>query len=268
MVIQKLDMDKDRISTCIKKSLLYKTRVEYGNYTMNHVLGCSHGCKYPCYAFLLAKRFKKVNSYEEWIKPRIVENTIELLTHELPRLANRISSVHLCFTTDPFMYDRKDISQLSLESIKLINRFGLKCTTLTKGILPSELKQFSKKNEYGITLISLDETYRQNIEPGAAPYVDRIQSLRNLSEAGFYTWVSIEPYPTPNLVEQNIYDILSSVGFVDKIIFGRCNYNKEVTSYKNKDEFYSDNARIVLEFCEKNNIACHIKTGTMIVPVS
>ena len=34
-----------------RKSMLYKTGVEYGDYTINHVLGCSHGCKYPCYAF-------------------------------------------------------------------------------------------------------------------------------------------------------------------------------------------------------------------------
>ena len=40
-----------------RKTMLYKTGVEYGDYTINHVLGCSHGCNYPCYAFLMAKRF-------------------------------------------------------------------------------------------------------------------------------------------------------------------------------------------------------------------
>ena len=29
--------------------MLYQTGVEYGDYTMNHVQGCAHGCKY-CYA--------------------------------------------------------------------------------------------------------------------------------------------------------------------------------------------------------------------------
>ena len=38
-----------------RKSLIYKTGVEYGDYTINHIQGCSHGCKYPCYAFLLKK---------------------------------------------------------------------------------------------------------------------------------------------------------------------------------------------------------------------
>ena len=69
-----------------RKSLLYKTGVEYGDYTINHVQGCSHGCKYPCYASMLAKRFGTVKTYEEWICPVIVSNTIELLNKELPKL--------------------------------------------------------------------------------------------------------------------------------------------------------------------------------------
>lgn len=32
------------MDTITRKSMLYKTGVEYGDYTMNHVLGCSHGC--------------------------------------------------------------------------------------------------------------------------------------------------------------------------------------------------------------------------------
>ena len=52
-----------------RKSMLYQTGVEYGDFTMNHVLGCSHGCKYPCYAFLLKKRFGQVKTYEEWCRP-------------------------------------------------------------------------------------------------------------------------------------------------------------------------------------------------------
>lgn len=32
------------MKTIERKTLLYKTNVEYGDYTINHVLGCSHGC--------------------------------------------------------------------------------------------------------------------------------------------------------------------------------------------------------------------------------
>lgn len=49
-----------------RKRMLYKSKVEYmsgdGIYTMNHILGCSHGCKYPCYAFTAAKRYGQVET--------------------------------------------------------------------------------------------------------------------------------------------------------------------------------------------------------------
>lgn len=243
--------------------MLYKTDVEYGDYTMNHVLGCSHGCKYPCYAFMMKRRFGKVKSYEEWIKPKIVANTLELLDKEIPRLKENIKSVQLCFTTDPFMYGYPEVTEMSLAAIKKLNDAGIKCVILTKGILPKRLANCSKENEYGITLISLDEQYRKKMEPGSAPYSDRINSLKFLHEQDFLTWVSIEPYPTPNLINQELLEILNSIKFVDKIIFGRTNYSKEVSAYSNCTEFYNNCASQVIKFCEHNGISYYIKAGTI-----
>lgn len=246
-----------------RKSMLYKTGVEYGDYTMNHVQGCSHGCKYPCYAFLMAKRFGKIHSYEEWCVPVLVSNTLELLDKEIPKLKSKIQSVHLCFTTDPFMYGYPEIADMSLAAIKKLNEAGIKCTALTKGILPIELAQLSKENEYGITFISLNEEYREKVEPGAAPYRDRLAALKALHEAGCKTWVSIEPYPTPNLIEQDIIELLCAVSFADRIIFGRTNYNKEISSYTNHKAFYNECAKAVIAYCKEHKIAYHIKKGTL-----
>lgn len=246
-----------------RRTMLYKTGVEYGDYTMNHVLGCAHGCKYPCYAFMMKKRFGEVSSYEDWLEPRIVSNTLELLDEEIPRLKDKINSVQLCFTTDPFMYGYEEIQEMSIAAIKKLNAAGIKCTVLTKGILPIELYECSKENEYGITLISLDEDYRKRMEPGSAPYTERIQALRALSEKGCRTWVSIEPYPTPNLIEQELSKILEMVSFADKIIFGRTNYSKEVSAYKKHRAFYNECAMQVIEFCNDRKIAYHIKDGTI-----
>jgi len=246
-----------------RKSLIYKTNVEYGDYTVNHIQGCSHGCKYPCYAYLMAKRFGKVSSYEEWIEPIIVSNALELLDKEIPKYKDKINSLHLCFTTDPFMYGYDDIEKLSLDILKKFNDNEIKCTVLTKGILPEELHELSKKNEYGITLISLDEKFRSEVEPNSAPYVERIAALRKLHEKGCKTWVSIEPYPTPNIVEQDLGEILKAIEFVDKIIFGRMNYNPEVTAYKQRNEYFKRLTKEVIEFCENNKINYHIKKGTV-----
>lgn len=247
-----------------RQTLLYKTGVEYGDYTVNHVQGCAHGCKYPCYAMMMAKRFGKVKTYEDWCEPILVTNALELLDKEIPRLRGKIQSVQLCFSTDPFMLGYPEVSELSLAIIKKLNTAGIKCTTLTKGLLPSELVGYSKENEYGITLVSLDEEFRKRMEPNTALYADRIQALRVLHDAGCKTWVSIEPYPTPNIIEQDFDDILNSVGFVDKIIFGRMHYNKDVTAYKDHKVFFSSLADRVIAFCNARAIAYHIKKGTML----
>lgn len=248
--------------TIERKSMLYKTKVEYGDYTMNHVQGCSHGCKYPCYAMMMAKRFGTVRSYEEWCEPVLVSNTIELLDKEIPKLKDKINHVQLCFTTDSFMYGYDDVRDMSLCAIKRLNEDYIPCVVLSKGVLPLELAECSKDNVYGITLVSLDESYREAYEPGAAPYVKRIDSLKKLHDAGCKTWVSMEPYPTPNIVEQDLLPILEEVSFADRIIFGRTNYNKVVSSYPNVKDWYNDRVLEVVEFCLDKGIDYYIKKGT------
>lgn len=247
-----------------RKTMLYKTGVEYGDYTINFVQGCSHGCKYPCYAFTMKKRFGQVKTYEDWLKPYLVSNTLEILDREIPRLKDKIKSVQLCFSTDPFMYSYPEIEKMSIDAIKKLNKAGIKCIVLTKGILPEALVKCSKKNEYGITLISLNEEYRERIESGAAPCADRLAALRKLHDKGCKTWVSIEPYPTPNLIEQDLNQILESISFVDKIIFGRTNYSTDVTrGYPEHKHFYNERAAEVIRFCEKHRIKYHIKEKTI-----
>lgn len=251
------------MKTIKRQSMLYKTGVEYGDYTINHVQGCAHGCKYPCYAMQMAKRFGKVKTYEEWCEPKLAENTLEILDKEIPKLKDKIKSVQLCFTTDPFMYGYDEVSDMSIKIIRKLNENGIKCSVLTKGILPASLANFSKENEYGITLVSLSEEFRNEYEPNTATFQDRIQALRALHEAGCYTWVSIEPYPTPNIIQQDFDEILNAIGFVDKIIFGRMHYNRTVTEYENHKEFFNNLADKVVEFCKSRDKEYHIKRKTI-----
>lgn len=256
------------MQTITRKTMLYKTGVEYGNYTMNHVLGCSHGCKYPCYAYLMKKRFGQVKDYTDWCEPKIVANTLELLDAEIPKLKGKIKSVFLCFSTDPFPYvdDNNEIALLSIAAIRKLNDVGIKCTVLTKGVLPTRVivGDLSLENEYGISLVSLDEGFRERYEPNTASYSARIERLKSLHDMGYKTWVSMEPYPTPNIVRQSLLKLLGKVAFVDKIVFGRWNYNKGVSDYLRSDkDFYNRCVKTVKTFCEDNGIECRIKKGTI-----
>ena len=247
----------------IRKTLLYKTGVEYGDYTINHVLGCSHGCTYPCYAFMMARRFGRIKDYHDWLEPKLVENSIDLLKKEIPKKQKSIKSVHLCFTTDPFMWGHPEVTEMSLEIIKLLYHYGIKCTALTKGVLPHELSRFDRKHEWGISLVSFDDLYRQQYEPFSADYPTRLASMKNLHAMGCKTWVSIEPFPTPNIVNQDLRALLEKVAFIDRIIFGRLHYNKLVAAYKDYQEFYNNSVGVVIDFCRINSIDYHIKARTI-----
>lgn len=220
---------------------------------------------------LLSKDAKQrcgiIKTYEEWCKPKIVSNALKLLDKEIPKYKNKIKYVHLCFSTDPFMYEQEQVCNLSLKIIDKLNANDIRCTVLTKGVSPSELGNkngFSNKNEYGITLVSLSEKFRKEFEPDSAKFKDRIDSLKYLHKKGFKTWVSMEPYPTPNLIKQDLMEILEAVSFVDKIIFGRLNYNVKSSEFKCSKGFYNGHALPVIDFCKRNQINYHVKQGTQI----
>lgn len=248
-----------------RKSLLYKSKVEYADFCINHIEGCSHGCRFPCYAMLNAKRYGRRKTYEDWCKPKLVKNALELLEKEIPKYKDKIKAVEICFMSDPFMYKNLEVEDMTLKIINKLNSNGIKCIVLTKGIYSKELidtKKYSDKNKYGITLVSLNEDFKKQFEPNSSPYNDRINSLRVLHDVGLKTWVSIEPYPTPNIFEQNLMEILERISFVDYIVFGRLNYNTKVKEYPNYQQFYEDMANLVEDFCKKKGIKFHIKEGT------
>jgi len=212
---------------------------------------------------MMARRFGRIKDYDDWLKPRLVENALDLLKKEIPRKQKSIKSVHLCFTTDPFMSGYPEITKMSLEIIKLLDHYGIKCTALTKGLLPSELSKFDRKHEWGISLVSFDEDFRKQYEPFSADYPTRLASIKNLHDLGCRTWVSIEPYPTPNIVKQDLVSLLDKVSFTDRIIFGRLHYNKLVSTYPGYQNFYNDAVKTVIDFCNEFDIAYHIKAGTL-----
>ena len=72
----------------------------------------------------------------------------------------------------------------------------------------------------------------------------------------------MEPYPTPNLVKQDLNKILNEIKFVNKIVFGKLNYSVKSSQFKGNAEFYEDCANTIKNFCKKEDIQYHIKYGT------
>jgi DNA repair photolyase len=170
--------------------------------------------------------------------------------------------------SDPFMMGFPEISKMSLKIIRKLNDHGIKMTSLTKGKYPKNILDYGKneKNEYGISLVAADSDFVKFYEPNAQKWHLRIANLRKLHHNGVRTWVSIEPFPTPNIFNQNLTELLERVSFVDKIIFGRWNYNKNSSSYDDHRQFYNECSLLVAEYCNRYGIDYHIKEGTLTLP--
>jgi DNA repair photolyase len=247
------------MDTVVRKSLLYRSGL--GFWCVNHVQGCAHGCTYPCYAYLMARHYGRAKDDGDWRHPRLVENAVELLERQLARKRERIEEVHLCLTTDPFMVGYPEVASRSLALIERLNTHGVRASVLTKGILPANLAElrFDRGNTLGISLVSLDERFRRRFEPGAAPYRERIAALEYLHAAGCRTLVHIEPYPTPNIVRQEVGPLLEAVAFVDELYFGRWHYSSLPGSSAECEDFYRSQERIVRAFCRQHRIVATLE---------
>lgn len=284
-----------------RKRMLYKSKVEYMNgqgvYTMNYIFGCSHGCKFSCYAYAAARRRKQVESYEEWCEPKIVANTLELLAKELEaKRREPIERVHMCFTTDPFMYEYPEIADLTLDCIELINSHGIPVTVLTKGEYPTWVTSESfikerllqhSENEYGVSIPSLHEGFRMEFEPFTPKYGRRLGSIGRLKMLGARTWVSMEPFPAMSLkgmderygstlhgglplkhprnddLDNLRLVTLNCAKFADKIVFGRWNYNSEMpTDADDVPDWYTRTAEEFIRLCSVKGVECVVKRGT------
>lgn len=261
-----------------------KSNVDYmhGKYGISPVIGCSHGCVY-CYMKDIALKFKNhkdingeqiFNTYTDWCKPIMVSNYWELVHKLIDHLhkTNNHDDVMLSFSTDPFQYKYPEVITRSLQTIELLNRNNITCRILTKGILPACLINYSKSNKYGITLITMNDNFRKQLEPHASSIYNRIGALRYLHDNGCYTWVSIEPFlpiefynNDENLFFSALNEILYNINFVNEIIFGGlCVHNVSNSMYNNdiNKRLYKEAADIIRRFCESTDKKFWIRKDT------
>lgn len=170
---------------------------EYAEWACNFYAGCSNGCEY-CY---LTKGWSAKTYEHRYPKLKAgfkdEEHALEVFEKELFKNIDELRQhgLFFSFTTDPML---SETIYLTLRSIAIALRHDVPVKVLTKRadfvdfaifnpvlLLEAEYKQ---RIAFGFTLTGHDE-----LEQGASTNAERIDAMRQLHEAGFKTFASIEP---------------------------------------------------------------------------
>lgn len=171
------------------KSLITKSGLDV-DYVINPYVGCQHGCIY-CYARFM-KRF--THHHEPWGRFLDVKiNAAELIPLNTKKYKNK--SIFISSVTDS--YQPAEIKYKLMRGV-LQNLIPLEpdLSILTKSDLIVRdidlLKQF-KKCIVGVSLSSLNDKTRKEVEPFASSVERRINALKELKKAGIKNYIFLSP---------------------------------------------------------------------------
>jgi DNA repair photolyase len=170
----------------------------YPEYTLNLYRGCLHGCVY-CYApsFIHDER-----PWGEFVDVKI--NAPEVLEHELRKVTRGV--VFLSSASDPYqpVEARYRLTRSCLE--KLLE-YDFPVNILTRSHLVLRDVDLFKEFEWIRVGMSITSVPNKMFEPRVPPLERRLETLKQLSEEGITTWVSLAPI-IPNLFMVDLEGLL------------------------------------------------------------
>ena len=198
---------------------------EYASLACNIYKGCAHSCKY-CYVPISTCTKREV--FENDIGTK--KDPIKSLRRDLKLIEKNgeltKNPVLMSFTCDPYQPLEEKL-ELTRKVIQLLNVYNYPFQILTKGNKLAQrdfdvLSDF-KENEFGITLVMLNEDLQKEWEPFAASPNQRIENLKRAKKQGIKTWLSLEPI----IDLQEALDVIDNTyEFTDFYGVGKLNYNK------------------------------------------
>ncbi len=176
-----------KISTVKAKSILVKSNLPASDYVANPYAGCVHNCRY-CYASFM-KRF--TGHGEDWGTFLDVK---DYDSDNIPRLLKG-KTVLLSSVTDPYNpYEMK--YRKSREVLERLSDTEAHVEILSKSDLMVKDIDLLKRIpdlSVGISLNTLDDDFRRDMEPGAPSVQRRLKALEALHAEGITTYLFISP---------------------------------------------------------------------------
>lgn len=232
---------KMEINTKKVNQIISKSKLPDADYVCNPYVGCPHKCIY-CYAEFM-KRF--VQNSNEWGNFIYIKEFDKVNKNQI----KKGQTVLFSSVTDPYnpfehkyQATRKALSQLigTDSHVEILTKSSLVIRDI------DILKKFSDIS-VGISMNTLDDSFRKKTEPGASSISQRLEALKELKNNDISTYLFISPI-FPEIT--NCKEIIDSVyNTVDYICFEnlnlRGNYKNRVMelikdSYLDLTDLYND----------------------------
>lgn len=171
-------------------SIISKSNLPDSDYVINPYVGCNHACLY-CYARFMKKFTGHNEPWGEFVDVKV--NAPDLIPENTTKYRGK--SIFIASVTDPYLpLERKyQLTRRILEKLIPL-RPNLGIQTKSDLILRDVdlLKQFDDC-EIGMTITTLDDKIRGELEPATSSVENRIKALEELHRAGLKTYVFIGP---------------------------------------------------------------------------
>ena len=221
------------MQTVARSKLLYRSKVEYASYGLNHYLGCAHNCAY-CWSRKRALRFHQCASPQDWANPKIVKDAVGMLEREVSKrkwLPNEW--IWLNPATDPYQPIEDEV-HLTRGIIQFLVNHNIPVRILTKsvGVLHDQdlILKHPDLIQVGFSVTTLDDELRQKWESHASPIWHRVRALEWFHNHGIKTWCSLEP-----ILDDHPEQILHTLqDDVDMWYIGKLNYVSQPLVHYNR----------------------------------
>ena len=204
------------IKETVSKNIITKSKLPATDYVINNYVGCNHGCIY-CYAEFM-KRF--TNHTEKWGEFLDIKKFNEEKFVKYLKKINSDKKILMSSVTDP--YNPYEIKYKSTRNIlKLFiqaNNEHIHLEILTKSLLifrDIDLLKKIKNITVGISLNTLNDNLRRQIEPCAGSIKSRIEILKKLKGENIPVYLFISPiFPMLTQLEEIIATCKDTVDFI------------------------------------------------------
>jgi hypothetical protein len=222
-------------------------------YCINCYDGCTHGCTY-CYA-----RLRRVRKYVSWInaKPRTqIVNWLRQDVEEIKRNEIEIKDIFICSACDA--YQPLELEwKITRGVIKILVTNNLPFTVLTKNanvLRDVDLFKTYSRCRVGFSIMTLDEDFRQKLEPYSSPVAERRSALETLKKEGVSTICSVEPIMP--CTESDPFEIVRAMRpYVDIFEFGKWSpYVKKGIPVEYDSNYYVGLFSKLIPYCEQEKV--------------